>query len=94
MGNVQVSTAELEFAAGTLRKVDGALAQTGDLGVGARDVGSAELAGAIADFCQRAGSLGTAFAAAVEAAASRTEAAGAGYERTEQGIAGGFGGTR
>ena len=37
-----------------LARVDSALAQRGDLNVGARDLGSAELAGPVADFCQKA----------------------------------------
>ena len=89
---MQVSTGELHHAAGTLSRVDGQLAQAGDLGVGARDVGSPELAVAIADFCQRAQSLGTAFSAAVQAAADRTAAAANRYESAEHSNASGFGG--
>jgi hypothetical protein len=89
-GRVKVSTEELSQAAQVLSRVDGALAQRGDLGVGAKDVGSAELAGAVADFCQKAGTLATLFSASVGAAAATVDQAGDSYDRMEMVIAAGF----
>ena len=72
--------------------MDGALAQRGDLNVGAQDVGSPELSGAIADFCQKAGNLATLFAAGIGAAATTVSEAGQRYEATEMSNAREFGG--
>jgi hypothetical protein len=91
-GRVKVSTEELHGAAQVLTRVGTALTQQGDLGVGAKDVGSAELAGAIADFCQKAGNLSTLFSATIGAAAATTEDAGNRYERIEHANLAAFGG--
>jgi hypothetical protein len=88
---VKVSTDQLHGAAQTLARVDGALAQRGDLNVGARDLGSQELAIAVADFCQKAGNLATLFSASIGAAAAATHGAADKYGRTEMVNAGGFG---
>ena len=89
-GRVKVSTDQLHGAAQTLARVDSALAQRGDLNVGAVDLGSQELAVAVADFCQKAGNLATLFSASVGAAAVTTHQAGDRYGRTEMVNAGGF----
>jgi hypothetical protein len=88
---VKVSTDELQGAAQTLARVDGALAQRGDLGVGATDLGSQELATAVADFCQKAGDLATIFSASIGAAAATTHGAADAYTHTEMATAHGFG---
>jgi hypothetical protein len=82
-GRVTVSTEELQAASQILGRVDGALAQRGDLNVGAGDVGSAELSGAIADFCQKAGNLARLFSAGIGVAATTVGQAGERYEQTE-----------
>jgi hypothetical protein len=87
---VKVSTDELHGAAQVLGRVDDALAQKGDLNVGARDLGSTELSAAVADFCQKAGDLATLFTASIGAAATATHAAGDAYGHTEMVNAGGF----
>ena len=89
-GRVKVSTDQLHGAAQTLARVDTALAQRGDLNVGARDLGSQELSAAVADFCQKAGDLATLFTASVGAAATTTHEAGDRYGHTEMVNAGGF----
>jgi hypothetical protein len=91
-GRVTVSTEELQAAAQILGRVDGAVAQRGDLNVGAKDVGSPELSGAIADFCQKAGNLATLFSAGIGVAAATVGRAGERYEQTELSNAQGFGG--
>ena len=91
-GRVKVSTEELHGAAHVLSRVSGALSQEGDLGVGGTDVGSEALAGAIADFCQKAGTLSTLFSATIGTAAVTTHNAGTGYERTEHANTAAFGG--
>jgi hypothetical protein len=89
-GRVTVSTDQLHGAAQTLARVDGALAQRGDLNVGARDLGSHELSAAVADFCQKAGNLATLFSASVGAAAATTHGAAERYGHTELVNATGF----
>ena len=94
-GSVRVSTEELHAAASTLSRVDGSLTgQGGGLALGSHDCGSAALSAAVADFCQQAGDVATAFSAAVGAAAVRVNGAGTSYERTEHATAASFGGAR
>jgi hypothetical protein len=89
-GRVKVSTDQLHGAAQTLARVDSALAQRGDLNVGARDLGSQELSAAVADFCQKAGNLATLFQGSIGAAATTTHQAGDRYSDTEMVNAAGF----
>ena len=85
-----MSTDQLHGAAETLARVDTALDQRGDLNVGARDLGSQELSAAVADFCQKAGTLATLFSASIGAAAATTHQAGDRYGHTEMVNATGF----
>ena len=87
---MKVSTDQLHGAAQTLGSVDRALSQRGDLGVGARDLGSPDLATAVADFCQKAGNLSTLFSASIGAAAATAHSAADKYGQTEMVNAGNF----
>jgi hypothetical protein len=84
-GGITVTPAELHGAAGTLRaalaELDGAGKGTGSLGAG--DLGSPELAAAVADFCDRAGAVAAAMNAVVDMTASNTDAAGERYTTTD-----------
>ncbi len=80
-----MAPAELHGAAGTLRaalaELDGTGSGAGSLGAG--DLGSPELAAAVADFCDRAGAVAAAMNAVIDVTASNTDAAGGLYTTTD-----------
>jgi hypothetical protein len=85
MGRLTVSPGELLAAASTLRGVEGELAEGGG-GVGALgagDVGSPELAAALADFCERADAVAAALTGAVTTAGNKAGVASEDYLRAD-----------
>jgi hypothetical protein len=84
MDGITVTPAELHGAAGTLRA---ALAELDESGAGAAanvgDLGSPALAGAVADFCDRAGAVAAAMNAVIDVTAGSTDSAGERYTTTD-----------
>jgi hypothetical protein len=87
---LRVSPGELGEAARVLQGVGSELGQSGDLGVDTGDLGSQELAIALADFCQKAQAVAVAMSSAVYGAGLATGRSAAAYGQTEMTIATGF----
>lgn len=85
MAGFDVTPSELHGAGATLRGVRSELSGNGvgAGGMAAGDVGYPDLAGALAGFCQMAGTTAAALAQAVDLAGQNTERAGTDYERAE-----------
>ena len=85
MGNFTVSPGELLAAAATLQGVAGEFAEggTGVGALGAGDLGSPELAAALADFCERADAVAAALTGAVTTAGVKAGLASDDYVRAD-----------
>jgi hypothetical protein len=89
---LEVTPEQLHAAAGTLRSVSIDLAQDGDLGLGSDALGSQALAIALADFCQQADALNTAFADVIHRTGTHVDIAGSSYDATDAAAASSYAG--
>jgi hypothetical protein len=86
VSSLDVTPSELHAAGATLRRVRSELSTSNGLGAGGMsvgDVGYGDLAAAMQDFCQMAGTTASALGDAVDRAGQRTDQAGTHYEHTE-----------
>jgi hypothetical protein len=83
-GGFDVTPSELHQAGATLRGVRSELSVGDGLGAGSvGDVGYADLAQALSDFCATAGDTAAGLSQAVDMAGAKTQHAGIDYERAE-----------